>query len=108
MPPLDGGAYLIGYFWEVGPLAGGGMGASAISHTEILSWSSLVGIVLQPWEARLLRRLSREYAGELHKAEKANCPPPWDHPDVKPERGAMARALRDSMRRRAAGNLPTA
>jgi hypothetical protein len=78
---------------------GGGMSAALITHFEILSWSALVGIALQPWEVRCLRRLSGEYLSESHKAEKRGAPAPWtadgDQVDKVVESNATKNALRD-------------
>ena len=77
MPLLEGAAYLIGYLFEVGPVMSAGMGPGPITHTEILAWSDLTGVELQPWEVRYLRRLSFDYLSMSHVAEKADCPAPW-------------------------------
>lgn len=84
MPPLDGAAFLLSYLFELGPTQAAGMGAAPISHQEIAAWQELTGIVLQPWQARFLRRLSGEYVAESHKAEKRECPAPWRAADAKP------------------------
>jgi hypothetical protein len=83
MPPLDGSpSYLIDYLFEIGPAMDGGMGIVPLSYGEIAAWSLLTGIRLRPWEARTLRRLSREYVDELHKG---SWRPPWQSPDEKPQ-----------------------
>lgn len=38
----------------------------------------MLGVEFQPWESRLLLRLSREYKGEMHAATKRDAPAPWD------------------------------
>lgn len=40
---------------------------SALSSTEIWSWCQLNGIVLEPWELRLLRRLDVSWRTEMTK-----------------------------------------
>ena len=77
MPPFDQGEYLIGYLYEVGPTVAAGMGAGPVTFTEIAAWQSARGFELEPWEARLLRRLSVDYLAESHRATKRDCPPPW-------------------------------
>lgn len=94
MPPLDRGGYLVGYLIEIGPTMAAGMGAGPITHGEIRDWQDNTGIELQPWEAHLLRRLSREYLAESHRAEKLGCVPPWAPPDFKPEPTAVQLSLR--------------
>lgn len=71
-----------------------GMGAGPLTHQEILAWQVLTGIALQPWESRLLRRLSIEYVAESHRAEKLGCEPPWKATDTKPEPSALQMSLR--------------
>jgi len=84
MPPLDGVAHLLGYLYELGPTMAAGMGAGPITYSEIRAWMESVGVDLQPWEVRILRRLSLIYLNESHKAEKRDCPAPWRAPDAKP------------------------
>lgn len=69
--------YLLGYFFEVGPVMAGGMGPAPISQQELVAWQTNTGIELRPWESRVLRRLSSDYITELHKAEDAIRPAPW-------------------------------
>jgi hypothetical protein len=77
MPPLDSAEYLIAYLFEIGPAAVAGMGIAPIAHVEMRAWSELTGIDLQPWEVRILRRLSRDYVVESQRATKSDCPAPW-------------------------------
>lgn len=79
MPEIDG-AYLVGYLWEMGPTEAAGDRQTILSHEEILAWQELIGIKLDPWEVRCVRRLSADYLSELHRAEKPGCPEP-----VRPE-----------------------
>jgi hypothetical protein len=76
-PTITACDYLIGYLYEAGPIMSGGMGDSPLSHSEIRAWQDNTGTVLTAWEARLLRRLSREYLHSSQQAEKPNCPAPW-------------------------------
>lgn len=101
MPPVEGGEYLLGYLWEVGPVMPGGMGAVVLSWQELRAWQESIGFELDPWESRILRRLSRDYLAESHKAEKHDCPPPWKEADgfVK---AVAAKSLQESIRALAA------
>ena len=63
---------------EVGLTEAAGMGVVPISWREITHWQRNTGVVLAPWEARLLRKLSTEYVAEMRRAESENCPPPWN------------------------------
>ncbi|MFA7278908.1 MAG: hypothetical protein WC100_02325 [Sterolibacterium sp.] len=94
MPPLEEGSYLVGYLLELGPVHASGMGQGPISHESILAWQALTGIELEPWEARLLRRLSCDYLSESHRAQKLGCEPPWKIEGVKREQTALQQSLR--------------
>jgi hypothetical protein len=69
--------HLVRYLYEIGPTLPGGMGAVPLTHSEIMAWQSNTGVELQPWEARFLYRLSREFLSQSHKSEAPECPPPW-------------------------------
>ena len=77
MPPVEAGAHIISYLWELGPTMTAGGYPGPVTHEEIMAWQSLNGIELAPWEVRFLRRLSNEYLSQCHKAEKQHCRPPW-------------------------------
>ena len=77
MPPFDEGEYLIAYLYELGPTVAAGMGAGPVTFAEMAAWQAARGFELEPWEARLLRRLSVDYLAESHRATERNCPPPW-------------------------------
>lgn len=51
---------------------------SPLEPADILAIQQLLGVEFQPWESRLLLRLSREYKGEMHAATKRDAPPPWE------------------------------
>lgn len=76
MPP-NPAPELISRLIEIGLTAGGGMGPAPLSWTEIVNWQIATKVALQPWEARLMRRLSVEYVAEGRRAENENCPQPW-------------------------------
>jgi hypothetical protein len=69
--------YILAYLWEVGPTISGGMGEAPLSHAELLAWQTNVGIDLQPWESRMLRRLSVDYLVESQNATEPDCPAPF-------------------------------
>lgn len=94
MPPLDEGGYLVSYLLEIGPTVASGMGAGPIEWPQINAWCDRIGVDLQPFEARLLRRLSGEYLVESHRAEKLGCEPPWKTEAYKPEPSALQVSLR--------------
>ena len=77
MPPLHGGAYLVQYLWEVGPVFHTGAGPAPLPHTEILAWQRTSGLNLQPWETAALRRLSMDYLSESQLASKPDRQAPF-------------------------------
>lgn len=92
MPEVGTGARLLGYLYEIGPTAPGGMGPAAISNQEIAAWCGLSGVRLTPWEAKTLRALSREYIAEQHAAADPARPAPWA-PEEGDESAAAAVSL---------------
>jgi hypothetical protein len=76
MPECDA-LYLVSYLFEVGPVMSGGMGEAPLPDSEIESWQRNTGIELQSWEARAVKRLSREYLSESQAATEPNRACPW-------------------------------
>jgi hypothetical protein len=77
MPDLAWGKYLIDYLLEVGPVMAAGMGSAPITFTEIRNWREEIGLRLNSWEVRTLRRLSLEYNSESQLATKPDREPPF-------------------------------
>jgi len=79
MPPLSAhGRYLVAILNDVGPVSPMGMGGVvAISESELMAWQVNQAIRLAPWECRLVRRMSKEYAAMAGAATKPDCPMPW-------------------------------
>lgn len=65
---------MVDYLFEFGPTKGEG----ALEPEQLLAWQTLLGIEWEPWESRLLVKLSRAYLGETHRATKRDAPPPWE------------------------------
>lgn len=86
--------YIVTWLLEVGPTVPAGMGSGPIGWRDIEAWSALTGTGIQPWEARLLRRLSGDFLSQSHKAEKPDCPAPWvdDVPTIS-NREAVSRKI---------------
>lgn len=53
------------------------MGMAPIGWDTIGWWQQTMGVELAPWEARMLRFLSRDYLIESQAAEKPDAPAPW-------------------------------
>lgn len=71
--PYIEAAYLVEYLNEIGPV----MPDGPLTFGEVESWQRQTGIDLQPWEVRMLRRLSIEYGNESIRAKSPNCKPPY-------------------------------
>jgi hypothetical protein len=95
MPPLDRCGYLVRYLFEIGPVLQGAAGPVQLTNQEIAAWQELTATRLQPWEARFLRKLSREYANESHLGERRDRPAPWEEQKTV-ELIITAKILRDS------------
>jgi hypothetical protein len=76
LPPLSV-HYLVAYLWEMGPTIPMGMGEAPLTHEELGWWQRNTGITLDPWEARVLKRLSRDYHAQAQKSVKDDCPAPY-------------------------------
>lgn len=72
--PPNPAPYLVDWLFEIGP--GGPMeGPLCIRH--IAADLEALGIEVQPWEAMILRQLSRQYLNESHEARKPDRIPPY-------------------------------
>lgn len=96
MPPVDAGHHLIGYLMEIGPVLSSGMGVAPLPFSEIEAWQEATGIELHAWEARLIRRLSREYLATSQSSTDLKAPSPWS--EEKPDVAKTAKGLRASLR----------
>lgn len=64
---------MLDYLWEIGPTKKDG----PIEALDLVAWEHLLGIEWQPYESRLLLKLSRAYLGESHQATKRDAKCPW-------------------------------
>lgn len=76
MPP-NPMPYITEWLMEVGPVCSNGMGTGPIGWTDIAAWQDLTGNELDAWEARTLRRLSRDFHDQMHRAKESTCPAPY-------------------------------
>lgn len=72
--PPNPAPHITDWLLEIGPLCSDG---GSLDWVDLAAWQELTGVVLEPWEARLIRQLSGEYASMRFKAEKADCPAPY-------------------------------
>lgn len=69
--------YLVDWLMEVGPFGTGGMGAVAINWADLATWQALTGLQIDPWEARTLVRLSRDFVAQTERSKDITCPAPY-------------------------------
>jgi len=69
--------YMVDWLMEIGPVTAGGMGSAAVSWPEIAAWQDLTGIDLTAWEARTIRRLSRDFHDQMHRSKQPTCRAPF-------------------------------
>ena len=79
MPP-NPAPHITDWLIEMGLTEAAGMGAVPISSRELAAWQDNTSVRLAPWEARLIRELSKAYLAEGRIAESETCPPPWRAP----------------------------
>lgn len=72
--PDNPAPHLTDWLFDAGPLAPDG---SALGWQDLTAWQVNVGIELEPWEGRLIRRLSGVYGNMRHRAEKPDCAAPF-------------------------------
>jgi hypothetical protein len=78
LPPLrEEAEHLVGYLFDVGPVLPAVLGVVPLPYSELQAWQQQSGLDLQPWEVKLLRQLSRDYAIEAKAASDAGRPAPW-------------------------------
>jgi hypothetical protein len=56
------------------------MDREPISPERIHAWQIAIGARWEPWEVKLLRRLSTEYLAECRRAEDPHCLAPYMPP----------------------------
>lgn len=79
---------------EAGPVEAGGMGPAPLSWREISAWAERTFQRPSAWEARTLRRLSREYLSEIHAAEDQHRAAPWSPAPTEADRNTQEQRLR--------------
>lgn len=79
LPDISRGLiHFVEYLMEAGPTSHAGMGETALRWIDLECWQRGSGVSLQPWECRLLRKLSNDYLTERHRATAFDAPPPWN------------------------------
>lgn len=80
--PPNPAPYLVDWLFEAGPSSAAGLSAGPIGWQELEAWARTTGRDLLPWEARILRKMSREFTSEAQAAKKRDAPAPWASRDV--------------------------
>ena len=87
LPECDA-EYLLEYLFELGMT----LGDRPLDHTEIASWQSNTGMELQPFEVRIIKRLSQAYLSASSEYKDPDSETPWvDAPRY------MSRSYRNAM-----------
>ena len=86
MPPVDEGAYLVGYLQEMGFSNNSGMGLAPLSFLEISAWEQSTCLKLSPWEALTIRQLSVDYVVQLSASSSQSEPAPFWVEDIQKQR----------------------
>jgi len=68
--------YLLGVLFEIGMT----LGDQPLTHGEIESYQRNIGIRLNAWEVRTIKRLSETYLSESYKATDKDADSAWSDP----------------------------
>lgn len=91
--------YIVEFLMEIGPVLPAGMSIGKIEWRDIAAWQDVTGIELEPWEARMIRRLSADYLSEMRRAEKPDAPAPFTEEDqTEARREAVARKVENAFK----------
>lgn len=93
LPELQAGGHLVGYLFEAGPTSPAGMGSAPLAWAELQAWQAQVGIELESWEVRTLRRLSGDFVAESRRAEAPDAASPLAVQTTERNRSSVARRV---------------
>jgi hypothetical protein len=91
-------AYLVGALMEAGPTSAAGMGEVPLTWADLLAYQQGTAQHFQPWELRLIRRLSGEYLSESIRAKARDARAPWVTEVTAEQRSEVAQQMRDALR----------
>lgn len=86
--------------YEVGLIHSNGMGPCEVSHQEIAAWRDVTGVELKPWQAILIKRLSREFVSAVHEFADPNARQPYsgNPPMREPEHRSLGAAITEAQK----------
>lgn len=98
--PKNPAPYLAAWLFEIGPAVTTGQGMIEIGWDTLRDWQQTMGVALKPWEARLLKRLSRDYVGQWYDSRKPDCPAPYagTRADLASNRSRVGATVSDKLR----------
>jgi hypothetical protein len=95
----DETVYLAAALFEAGPTSIAGMGDGIpLTWFDLNEYQKAIGVDFNPWELRILRRLSSDYLRESHKAKAHDAPPPWIIEMTSDRRAKVANHIKSVMR----------
>ena len=80
MPIVGEESYLLNYWFDLGMVGSGAMGAIQLSALEIEAWADLSGVELEPWEFACIRKMSAAYLRHINEGENPESLPPYGDP----------------------------
>lgn len=102
MPDVGYASYILDYLFEVGLYGVGGMSITPISWLEIQAWSQLVNVKLTPFEAQILKSLSKSFVDQYNLSDETLVPSPYQPVDI--DQSAVSNRVASVLRSLAANN----
>lgn len=95
MLPPNPASYISDWLFDIGPTGSNAGGECELSYRDLVAWQEISGIELFPWEAKLIRHLSSEFADERYKARKRDRIAPYTGTarDIESNRQQVARKI---------------
>ena len=98
MPKLGEESYLLSYWFDIGMVGSGGMGATQLTALEIGAWSDLSGVELESWEFACIRKMSAAYLQYLNDSENPESQPPYGDPVNEFDRNAVEKKVSNAFK----------
>lgn len=99
LPKIEGAEYLVALLFEAGLLESTGMGATALSWSEIESWLRCTSLELSNWEKLMIKTMSDVYVSEYNQSSAKDRAAPYIYVDeVQVKRDEVANKLLNVLR----------